>query len=187
MDTLVLTGTVMGMGMDMDMDSGMATVMDTAMATDTLIMVTGTCILAILTTTATISILMGMATLPHGRGALQSIGCPETQLRLPLVACRMLLSRAAVPGATLVASESHHRDVEVEDRRASSPSVVRHDLGGTASPGHSARDYENVAMTESTKDVALEMDNTVPEVTSAPPPSTTPAATPILETAMNVD
>lgn len=96
-------------------------------------------------------------------------------------------SSAAVPGATLVASESHHRDVEVEDRRASSPSVVRHDLGGTASPGHSARDYENVAMTESTKDVALEKDNKVPEVTSAPPPSTTPAATPVLETAMNVD
>lgn len=94
-------------------------------------------------------------------------------------------SSAALSGATLVASESHHHSGE--DRRAFSPFVARHDRGGAVSPGHGAREYDDVARTESIKDVTLEMDNAVHENSSAPPPSTTPAATPILETAMNVD
>lgn len=94
-------------------------------------------------------------------------------------------SSVAVAGVTLVASESHHHGGE--DRHAFSPSAARHDRGGAVSPGHGAREYENVARTESINDVALEMDNAAHENSPVLQPSTTPSATPILESAMNVD
>ncbi|KAF9153670.1 hypothetical protein BG015_002928 [Linnemannia schmuckeri] len=102
---------------------------------------------------------------------------------------------STVSEATLMASESHHHGGE--DRRASSPSVARHDRGGAVSSGHhSTTEYENDsgkqrmdARPESIKNVALENDNdTVHENSSTLLlPTTTAPATPILETAMNVD
>jgi hypothetical protein len=72
MDILVSSGTVMDMDMVMDTDTD--TDMDTVMGTDIHIMATGTCIITMFTTTATIFIPMGMATLPRGREVLLLTG-----------------------------------------------------------------------------------------------------------------